>query len=147
MSDMPKDTFEFPVDYSKIREFARAVHADDSEHEGAGAVVPPTMFTSGRMIWEPKENSGFAQLGFDRSRILHGEEEFIFHAPLPKAGDRLRAATRIGERWEKEGRRGGVMKFARMVTEFWNDEDVLVATQNSVIVETARPPVDGGEQK
>ncbi|CAM3635878.1 FAS1-like dehydratase domain-containing protein [Tsukamurella ocularis] len=130
-------SYEFPIDYSKVREFARAVKTEDAAHEGRDAVIPPTMLTSARMIWEPAEQSGFKQLGFDRRRILHGEEEYVFHGPLPRAGQTLTAETSVGERFEKPGKRGGVMTFAKLVTEFRNEQGVLVATQNSTIIETA----------
>ncbi|MEE2058810.1 FAS1-like dehydratase domain-containing protein [Rhodococcus artemisiae] len=130
-------SYEFPIDYSKVQEFARAVHADPQAHAGRDAVIPPTMLTSGRMIWEPQEQSGFRKLGFDRRRILHGEEEYIFHGPLPRAGQTLTAETRIGDTFDKPGKRGGVMTFAKMITEFRDETGQLVATQNSTIIQTA----------
>ncbi|MFE7415767.1 MaoC family dehydratase N-terminal domain-containing protein [Rhodococcus sp. NPDC057529] len=130
-------SYAFPLDYSKVREFARAVKTEHPAHTGAKPVIPPTMLTSGRMIWEPAEQSGFAKLGFDRRRILHGEEEYLFHGPLPRAGQTLTAETRIGETFEKPGKRGGVMTFAKMITEFRDETGRLVATQNSTIIETA----------
>lgn len=133
-------SYEFPIDYSKVREFARAVKSSNPEHDGRHPVIPPTMLTSGRMIWEPAEQSGFRELAFDRSRILHGEEEFIFHGPLPRAGDVLTAETKVTDRFEKPGKRGGQMRFGTLVTEFRDAEGRLVAEQHSVIVETARAP-------
>lgn len=133
-------SYEFPIDYSKVREFARAVKTRNPEHEGTQPVIPPTMLTSARMIWEPAEQSGFRELGFDRSRILHGEEEFIFHGPLPRAGQTLTAQTTVTNRYEKPGKRGGQMRFGTLVTQFRDSEGRLVAEQHSVIVETARPP-------
>lgn len=130
-------SYEFPLDYSKVQEFARAVHAESPAHAGEDGVIPPTMLTSGRMIWEPAEQSGFKKLGFDRRRILHGEEEYVFHGPLPRAGQKLTAETSIGNRFTKPGKRGGEMTFATMVTEFRNEAGDLVATQNSTIIQTA----------
>jgi hypothetical protein len=74
------------------------------------------------------------------ARLLHGEEEFEFFGALPSAGEVLHAHTRLGDRWEKEGKRGGVMKFARLVTEFRDGAGALVAEQRTTLVETARPP-------
>lgn len=130
-------SYEFPIDYSKVQEFARAVHAEQADHAGRDAVIPPTMLTSGRMIWEPQEQSGFRKLGFDRRRILHGEEEFVYHGPLPRAGETLIAKTRIGETFTKPGKRGGEMTFAKMITEFRDESGRLVAEQNSTIIQTA----------
>ena len=130
-------SYEFPIDYSKVREFARAVQSDNPAHQSKDAVIPPTMLTSGRMIWEPAEQSGFRKLGFDRRRILHGEEEYVFHGPLPRAGQTLTAETRIGETFTKPGKRGGEMTFAKMITEFRDETGRLVAEQNSTIIQTA----------
>lgn len=132
--------YEFPVDYSKIREFAAAVKSEHPAHRGTQPVIPPTMLTSARLIWEDPARSITKLAGFDRSRILHGEEEYVFHGPLPRAGQVLSCDTRVTERFEKPGKRGGVMKFAKLVTEFRDENGTLVAEQNSTIVETARPP-------
>lgn len=132
--------YRFPLDYSKVREFARAVKSDHPAHRGEQPVVPPTMLTSARLIWEDPERTITKLTGFDRSRILHGEEEYVFHGPLPRAGQVLVCETRITDRFEKPGKRGGVMKFAKLVTEFRDEHGTLVAEQNSTIVETARPP-------
>jgi hypothetical protein len=55
-------------------------------------------------------------------------------------GQTLTVDTRTEDRWEKEGKRGGTMRFACIVNEFRDADGNLVATQRSVIVETARPP-------
>lgn len=137
-------SYTFQLDYSKVQEFVRAVKANPEQHAGEDAVIPPTMLTSGRMIWEPADQSGFAKLGFDRRRILHGEEEYIFHGPLPRAGQKLTAETTVGDRFEKPGKRGGVMTFAKMITEFRDESGELIATQNSTIIETA---TTGGKEE
>lgn len=46
-------------------------------------------------------------------------------------------ATHAGE---KEGRRGGRMRFAKLVNEFRDGEGAVVAEQVTTVVETARPP-------
>jgi hypothetical protein len=133
-------SYEFPIDYSKVREFARAVKTEHPAHQGTDPVIPPTMLTSARWIWEPGEQPGFADLDFDRARILHGEEEYIFHGPPPRAGQVLTCQTRVTDRYEKPGKRGGHMRFGTIVTEFRDETGRLVAEQYSTIVETARPP-------
>ncbi|NEE31679.1 dehydratase, partial [Streptomyces sp. SID7982] len=49
--------YSFPVDYSKIREFARAVKSEHPAHQGDKPVIPPTMLTSARLIWESPERT------------------------------------------------------------------------------------------
>lgn len=139
-------SYEFPIDYSKVREFARAVKTEHPAHQGADPVIPPTMLTSARMIWAPAGQLGFAELDFDPARLLHGEEEYVFHGPPPCAGQVLRCETRVTDRYEKPGRRGGRLRFATIVTEFRDETGRLVAEQYSTMVETARPPEAGEAQ-
>jgi hypothetical protein len=139
-------SYEFPIDYSKVREFARAVKTEHPAHRGSRPVIPPTMLTSARWLWEPSERPGFADLDFDPARILHGEEEYVFHGPPPRAGQVLTCETRVTDRYEKPGRRGGQLRFATIVTEFRDGTGRLVAEQRSTIVETARPPKAAEDQ-
>lgn len=141
-------SYEFPIDYSKVREFARAAKTENPAHLTKAPVIPPTMLTSARNIWEPKDDNYWVnRIGFDRRRILHGEEEYVFHGPLPRAGQVLTAQTTIGDRFEKPGNRGGVMRFAKVVTEFRDEEGTLVASQNSTIIETANAGSAEGDTK
>jgi hypothetical protein len=77
--------------------------------------------------------------------VLHGEEEYVFHGPPPKVGQTLTVEAKLGEQWEKEGKRGGTMRFARVINEFRDADGRLVAEQRSVVVETARPPKEAGK--
>jgi hypothetical protein len=133
-----------PLEYGKVREFARATQSRNAAYAGADAVVPATFLTHARLAWEPREQGQIEALGFDMRRILHGEEEYVFHGPPPSVGQTLTVETRTDARWEKEGKRGGTMRFARIVNEFRDASGRLVAEQRSVIVETARPPKDAG---
>ena len=54
----------------------------------------------------------------DQQRGMHAEQEYVFHGPPPRAGTRLTCQSRIEDVYEKEGRRGGKLGFAVMVTEF-----------------------------
>jgi hypothetical protein len=101
-------------------------------------VIPPTFLTTARLSWEPTGESPSKALGFELARVLHGEEEYEFHGPPPRAGQTLTVTTRLGDTWEKEGRRGGAMRFAKVVTEFRDESGALVATQTSTLLETAK---------
>jgi hypothetical protein len=129
-----------PIDRSKIREFARAVKTRHPAHQGPEPAMPPTMLTSARLLWEPGDQAAIPQLDFDLRRVLHGEEEYVFHGPMPRAGQTLTVDTRVVDRYEKPGKRGGTMRFGVVVNEFRDDAGTLVAEQRSVIVETERPP-------
>lgn len=131
--------YEFPIERGKIREFAKAAHCADAAYEGAQAIVPPTFLTTARINWQPPDENIVAALGFDLRRVLHGEEEYVYFGELPKAGQTLQVESRVGDRFEKQGKRGGVMRFAVIVSEFRDAAGHLVAEQRSTIVETAAP--------
>jgi hypothetical protein len=134
-------SYEIPIERGKIREFARATKSTQAAYDRAEAVIPPTFLTTAQHFWTPPADNGvWDELGFDLARVLHGEEEFEFFGPLPTAGQVLHAQARLGERWEKEGKRGGTMRFARIVTEFRDGEGTLVAEQRTTVVETAHAP-------
>jgi N-terminal half of MaoC dehydratase len=68
---------------------------------------------------------------------LHAEQHYTYHRPL-RIGDVLTATTRPGERWEKQGRRSGVLQFAESITEYRDQDGELVVTARSVGVRTER---------
>src|SRR5690606_11984692 len=108
--------------------------SDNPAYQGAEAVIPPTFLSSANQ-WAPA--GARVSVGFDRKRLLHGEQEFGFHGGLPKAGDRLLARDRAGQRFEKPGKKGGRMRFAVVVTEFHNAAGELVAESRGTFIETA----------
>lgn len=136
---------EIPIERGKIREFAKATGSKNPAYDQAGAPVPPTFLTTAQNFWGTERPA--AQLGFELARVLHGEEEFEFFGPPPHAGDTLTFSTRIGERWEKEGKRGGVMRFARMITSFHDGSGTLVAEQRTTIIETGKAPVSSESEQ
>lgn len=128
--------FEMPVEYGKIREFALAMQSEAPAYQGPDAVVPPTFLTNATR-WVPDGHQ--VDVGFDRRRLLHGEQEYVFHGPPPRAGQVLTATQHIADRYEKAGKRGGTMRFAVVVTEFRDADGTLVAEGRSTLVETAKP--------
>ena len=103
------------MERGKIAEFAEAMLCDDPSYRGPDAIIPPTFLTTaGR--WAPAGVR--VDVGFDRKRLLHGEQEYIFHGDLPAAGDVLTAQERVVDRYSKPGKRGGTMHFATVVTEY-----------------------------
>jgi N-terminal half of MaoC dehydratase len=131
--------YEMVVERGKIREFAAAMQSQDPAYAGPDAVVPPTFLTSSA-LWAPE--GARVDVGFDRGRLLHGEQEYVFHGPLPRAGQVLKVVDRIEDRYEKPGRKGGMMRFAVVVTEYRDAAGTLVAEGRSTLIETA--PRDGG---
>lgn len=69
---------------------------------------------------------------------LHAEQRYVYHRH-PKVGDVLSATTKPGHSWEREGRRGGKLRFSESVTEYRDQNGELVVTATSVGVSTERP--------
>lgn len=132
---MTKDyTWEFPVEWAKVREFARAVHDDHCDGD-----VPPTFPIS--LSAEFVERLVVDELKLDRHRTVHGEQDYEYLRPL-KVGDRLIGRARITEDQFKEGKRGGRMRFIVCETEMRDAATgEVVVRERSTIIETA--PADG----
>jgi N-terminal half of MaoC dehydratase len=134
--------FTLDVERGKIHELARAVKATDPAYfEGDHPVTPPTFLTT-LFFWEalvPGSNP-WALVKMDPQRGLHAEQEYVFHGPPPRAGARLTCQSRIAEIYEKEGRRGGTLVFAVMVTELRDETGRLVAEARLTGVETEKAP-------
>ena len=71
------------------------------------------------------------------TRLLHGEQRFEYHKPL-RPGMRLEVSSRPGRSWEKQGKRGGTMKFSETITELRDQDGELVVTQISVGIMTGK---------
>jgi hypothetical protein len=134
--------FTLDVERGKIHELARAVKATDPAYfDGMSPVIPPTFLTT-TFFWEalvPGSNP-WALVQMDPRRGMHAEQEYVFHGPPPRAGARLTCQSRITEIYEKEGRRGGTLVFAVMVTELRDEAGRLVAEARLTGVETEKPP-------
>ena len=137
--------FEMQVERGKIREFARATGSSSPDYlDAPDAVVPPTFLTT-VVFWQPPEAADlYRAVDIDLRRLLHGEQEFLFTGAPPRAGTVLRAETVVEEIYEKEGRRGGVMTFVVMRTDFTDANGTIVAQSRSTAIETGRPPAAEG---
>jgi hypothetical protein len=134
--------FDLFVECGKIREFALATRATHESHFRNEAAVPPATFLTTILFWQdltPGTNP-WPKVALDPERGLHAEQEYVFHGPPPRAGTRLVCRSRIESIYEKEGRRGGKLTFAVMVTEFRDSSGKLVAEARLTGVETEKPP-------
>lgn len=129
--------FRLDVERGKIREFVRATF--DAAREDGCATTPPTFLTTA-FHWQDAESDPWELVRMDPARGLHAEQEFVFHGPPPRAGDRLVGTSRITEIYEKTGRRGGTLTFVVMVTEFCNEAGELRAESKMTAVETSQVP-------
>jgi acyl dehydratase len=131
------------VERGKIREFAQAIKDDDPLYfdeeyarAEAGGIMPPVTFLQTIQHWD-RDGSGRAHLPFDLKRVLHGEQEYEFLAPI-HAGDVLTAVSRIVDVYEKPGKRGGSMNFAVAETEYKNQRGDVVARARHITIETGQ---------
>jgi hypothetical protein len=126
------------IERGKIREFARATKARDQRYLVDPHPVAPPTFLSSAAFWATPESSALAAESIDWARILHGEQEYVFYGPPPRAGQTLIAQQRVEDRYEKQGRRGGTMRFFVIVTEFRTPDGELVAEGRSTVIETSQ---------
>ncbi len=152
------DGYKFPVDLSAIMLFARSLgdirpeysDPDSAEAKAIGGVVTPPTFVQSSAHWDPnyfldltRPRKGPAPAhrgdggGGGLGRGLHAEQHYEYHHPI-HAGDTLTVTQRPGEKWEKQGRRGGKLLFSESITEYHNQDGVLCVTARSVGVQTER---------
>ena len=131
------------VERGKIREFARAIKDDNPIYfdetfatQTVGGLMPPPTFSMTLGLWDDRRNRPL--LTYDVRRLLHGEQEFEYLAPI-YAGDVLTAVGRVADVYEKQGSRGGTMTFGVLETTFTNQRGELVLRSRSTLVETAAP--------
>jgi len=134
--------FKFPIEWSKVREFARAIKDPNpvyydpeiAKKECGGIPITPT-FLQAAAFWQDEESS--PRLDFDLKRILHGEQEFEFFKPI-FVGDVLTGVAKLADIVEKEGGRGGKMTMMIMETEYTNQKGEKVAVSRSTLIETGQ---------
>jgi len=135
-------TMTFPVDRSKVREFARslgddhAIYTDEAAARAAGftGIPAPPTFVVSSAHWR-EEDDLVGSLGLDLRRILHGEAGWEYLAPVV-VGDELTAARTVSGVTKREGKRGGTMTMVSIETTFTNQRGELVVRQTDVLVET-----------
>ncbi len=140
--------FKLPVDREKVRDFALAVGEDnpillDPEHaleHGLPNVIAPPTFTVTQIFQVPRDERE-RRLGanLDYARVLHGEQEFVYKR-LPVAGETLTGTMRISKDFEKEGKRGGTMRFVTYETIFTDENGDEVLTAYYTLLQTAKDP-------
>lgn len=135
--------FKMVVERGKIREFARATKSDNPDYLGGDQPLTPVTFLVTSGFWQDASNSPWGDGPRNFERILHGEQEFVFFGEPPRAGDVLTGVSRIERVYEKEGRRGGAMKFTEAVTEFRDPVGKLVAESRTTSIETGQAPTSG----
>ena len=157
---------KFPIEAGHIMMFARSIgdaneiYYDDgyAKTTEPGCTIAPPTFVQASAQFDPnyflrpkigeewfgsaKEATGISKRegggGGGGGGGLHAEQHYVYHRQV-QAGDVLTATTKPGNSWEKEGRRGGKLKFSESVTEYRDSAGELVVTATSVGVQTERP--------
>lgn len=127
--------FQMPIELGKVREFTRATGASLPAYNSDAAPIPPTFLTTAAFFWDPLGGGAAAQLGFDLSRVMHAEEEYVFHGRPPRVGTTLSVTTHLGEQWTKASSRGGTLRFGTIIRQFRDTTGALVAEQVTTAVE------------
>lgn len=146
----------FPVEAGHILMFARAIGDTNAAYEGAlrgdEAVPAPPTFVQASAQFDPdyflRPQPGQPWFGSGREATgvhsaaassggLHAEQHYEYHRPL-RSGGVLTATVRQGETWEKQGRRGGTLKFTETITEYRDQTGELVITARGIGVRTEK---------
>lgn len=120
-----------PIEWGAVREFAMATGNNRSEYLHENATIPPT-FLATVIRWDDRLGvSGDKEvLAVCRSvgvepdweGLLSLEQEYRFHGPPPRVGDRLVTSQRFDGVEVKQGRRGP-MVLVRFTVLFHDDPD------------------------
>jgi len=155
---------KFPIEAGHIMLFARSIgdknliyyDEDYAKKTEPGCIIAPPTFVQASAqfdpdyflrpkIGEPWIGSGKNPTGMTQpseggvGRGLHAEQHYEYHRQL-KVGDVLKAETKPGKTWEKEGRRAGKLVFTESITEYRDQKGELVITARSVGVVTEKAP-------
>ena len=138
--------FDLPVDPEKVKEFAVAVgdnnpvfYDPDAAREVGlpGPIAPPTFTMTQIFQLSREERERRLGANLDYARVLHGEQEFVYKR-LPVAGEALTGTMRISKDFEKEGKRGGSMRFVTYETRFTDAGGDEVLTAYYTLIQTAK---------
>jgi acyl dehydratase len=137
----------FPIEAGKIAEFAEATKGDrplyldttgdTARSEGFDDVPAPPTFTMASIFFRDRQDvPGKPDLGFDKSRTLHGEEQYEFKR-IPVAGDVLTGVGELTDVYQREGSRGGMMTFANWKTTFRDQREETVIVKERTVIEVS----------
>ena len=123
-----------PVEWGKVREFARAVHDPRAGQEPA---VPPPTFP---VVLSAEFIERFVRelLPLDPERSVHGEQEYEYRRPL-RVGQSIRCRARLTGDDSKTGKRGGSMRVVTVEIELSDAESGdLLAIERMTAIERER---------
>lgn len=125
-----------PVEWGKVREYARATAAARPEYlDDPNAPIPPTFLATvmywtpiGDTVRAPEVAEACSAIGIEAGlrNLLSLEQEYVFHGRLPRAGDTLHTSERLHDVRVKQTRQGP-MVVVRFVVSFEDDGGQLRA--------------------
>ena len=135
--------FTFEVERGKIRELALAIGDDNPIYQSRAAAqaagyddVPlfPTSPTTFSWWGDTQRGKGLVSLGVNVMRILHGEEEYEYLAPI-HPGDTLTGVTTLVEGKTRQGQGGMSMDILTLETRYTNQhgQAVVVARTTAIV--------------
>ncbi|WP_246084433.1 FAS1-like dehydratase domain-containing protein [Salinadaptatus halalkaliphilus] len=144
----------FRIEPGKVEEFARSItdplpaFRDAEAARAAGLEDVPAPLTYARVSRFPRyqahDQGGYGfDLGFQPEYVLHGEQTYEFERPLT-VGDVLTGTTTLSDVYQRDGGRAGTMTFAIYETTYRDQNDELVLTDRSTVIET-EGAVDNGD--
>ena len=147
MFDQSKLGYSFPpftleVERCKVHELTLAIGDENPiYHSREGALaneyrdVPispttPTIFSfwGNTQLWNQ-----LAEIGLNITRILHGEEEYQYQAPI-YPGDRLTGVMTIVNGRTRRGKDGSSMDIVTLETRYTNQDDQVVLTARTTMI-------------
>jgi acyl dehydratase len=134
--------FTYEVQSNKIHELTTAIgdnnpiyHSQEATQKAGFSAVPisptaPTMFS----LWgDQRRGTNMKDAGIDVARILHGEEEYEYLAPI-YPNDVLTGTTTLMDGKTRLGSDGRTMDILTMETRYINQQQKHVLTSKTTIV-------------
>jgi acyl dehydratase len=126
------------IERSRLQFFAKATGETRPEYLDVAAAqaagyrdipAPPTFLMAAELD-SGASNQLLADLQIPLAKLLHGEQGFVYHAPVC-AGDTVTVRSQISEIYEKKN---GALEFVVKTSRAMNQRDELVAELRSVLV-------------
>jgi acyl dehydratase len=134
--------FTYEVQRNKIHELTTAIgdsntiyHSREAAQEAGFSDVPislttPTMFS----FWGNRQRgASLAEVGINVARVLHGEEEYEYLAPI-YPGDVLTGTTTLVDGKTRQGSNGRSMDILTLETRYVNQDNQPVLNTRTTIV-------------
>ncbi len=130
--------FEVPLERGRLQFYAKVLGLEDPVYTDVAAakakgypdvLVPPT-FLFGLEIETGDAFATFARANIDLGEVLHGEQDFVYHAPL-FAGQTVSFSTKVTDVYDKKN---GKLEFLVRETAVTRDGQRVVDLRSTTVV-------------